>query len=88
MTIKVSEVYPEFKDVDLYTFQDADNTQMHIYMPTHSFEAFFGNLQVMALSQKGELDKTDAAAVKAVHDRVDATVESINLSLIMKQAKK
>lgn len=61
---------------------------MHIYMPTYSFEAFFGNLQVMALSQKGELDKTDAAAVKAVHDRVDATVESINLSLIMKQAKK
>ena len=88
ITVKVSEVYPEFKDVELYTFQDADNTQMHIYMPTHSFEAFFGNLQVMALSQKGELDKTDAAAVKAVHDRVDATVESINLSLIMKQAKK
>ena len=88
ITVKVSEVYPEFKDVELYTFQDADNTQMHIYMPTHSFEAFFGNLQVMALSQKGELDKTDAAAVKAVHDRVDATIESINLSLIMKQAKK
>ena len=88
ITVKVSEVYPEFKDVELYTFQDQDNTQMHIYMPTHSFEAFFGNLLVMALSQKGELDKTDAAAVKAVHDRVDATVESINLSLIMKQAKK
>ena len=61
---------------------------MHIYMPTYSFEAFFGNLQVMALSQKGELDKTDAAAVKAVYDRVDAIVETINLSLIMKQAKK
>ena len=88
ITVKVSKIYPEFKDVELYTFQDQDNCQMHIYMPTHSFEAFFGNLQVMALSQKGELDKTDAAAVKAVHDRVDATVESINLSLIMKQAKK
>ena len=84
MTIKVSEEYPNFKDVDMYVFQDQDNCQMHMYMPTQSFEAFFGNIQVMALSQKGELDQTDAAAVKAVYDRVDAAVESINLSIILK----
>ena len=85
MTIKISEEYPNLKDVDMYVFQDQDNTQMHMYMPTKSFEAFFGNIQVLAQSQKGELDMTDVAAVKAVYDRVDAVVESINLSIILKQ---
>ena len=84
MTLQISEVYPGFNDIDIYTFQDQDNSQMHMYMPTSSVEAFFGNLQVMALSQKGELDKTDAEAVKAVYDRVDATIESINLTIILK----
>jgi hypothetical protein len=84
MTIKVSEVYPGFKDVDVYTFQDQDNTQMHMYMPTSSVEAFFGNLQVMTLSFTGQLDNTDAEAVKAVYDRVVAAIESINLSIILK----
>jgi hypothetical protein len=84
MTIKVSEVYPGFKDVDVYTFQDQDNTQMHMYIPTSSVEAFFGNLQVMTLSFTGQLDNTDAEAVKAVYDRVDAAIESINLSIILK----
>jgi hypothetical protein len=84
MTIKVSEVYPGFKDVDVYTFQDQDNCQLHMYMPTSSVEAFFGNLQVMTLSFTGQLDNTDAEAVKAVYDRVDAAIESINLSIILK----
>ena len=84
MTIKISEEYPNLKDVDMYVFQDQDNTQMHMYMPTKSFEAFFGNIQVLAQSQKGELDMTDVAAVKAVYDRIDAVVESINLSIILK----
>ncbi len=84
MTIKVSEVYPGLKDVDVYTFQDQDNCQMHMYMPTSSVEAFFGNLQVLTLYYTGQLDMTDAAAVKAVYDRVDAAIESINLTIILK----
>ena len=92
MTIKIGEVeaYSAFglKDVDLYTFQDQDNTQMHLYMPTYSFINFFGNTQVLVLSQQGQLDPTDAAAVEAVYGRVDDTVESINLSLIMNKARK
>jgi hypothetical protein len=84
MTIKVSEVYPGFKDVDVYTFQDQDNCQLHMYMPTSSVEAFFGNLQVMTLSFTGQLDNTDAEAVKAVYDRVVAAIEAINLSIILK----
>lgn len=84
MTVKVSEVYPGFKDVDLYCFQDADNCQLHMYMPTYAFEAFFGNMQVMMMTQLGELDSTDADAVNAIYNKINDSVESINLSIVMK----
>ena len=32
MTVKMSEKSAAFKDVDLYAFQDQDNTQFHIYI--------------------------------------------------------
>jgi hypothetical protein len=88
MTIKISEEYPGLKDVDMYTFQDKDNTQMHMYMPTYSFINFFGNMQVIMMSQLGMIDATDAAAVQAIYDSIDAAVESINLSLVMTKASK
>ena len=56
MTIKISEEYPGLKDVDMYTFQDQDNTQMHMYMPTYSFINFFGNMQVIMMSQLDMID--------------------------------
>ena len=87
MTVKVSEVYAGLKDVDLYCFQDADNCQLHMYMPTYSFVNFFGNMQIMMMSQTEQFDATDAAAVKAIYDSVDNAVESINISFIMKVAK-
>ena len=87
MTVKVSEVYAGLKDVDLYCFQDADNCQLHMYMPTYSFVNFFGNMQIMMMSQAEQFDVTDAAAVKAVYDSVDKAVESINISFVMKAAK-
>ena len=37
MTIKMSENNPALHDVEVYTFQDQDNTQMHLFMPTASF---------------------------------------------------
>ena len=88
MTVKMNQRDAAFKDVDLYTFQDQDNTQMHMYMPTHSFVNFFGNMQIAFMSELGQLDKTDANAVKAVFDGIDAAVESINLSLVMTKARK
>ena len=84
LTIKMSEVYPSCKDVVLYTFQDADNSQMHMYMPTTSFINFFGNMQVTMMAQLGQLDLNDAAAVKAVYDNIDAAVNTINVSLVFK----
>ena len=84
LTIKMSEVYPSCKDVVLYTFQDADNSQMHMYMPTTSFVNFFGNMQVTMMAQLGQLDLNDAAAVKTIYDNIDAAVNTINVSLVFK----
>ena len=53
MTLKMSQKNALLKDIDLYTFQDADATQMHMYMPTYAFINFFGNMQVIMMSQLG-----------------------------------
>ena len=87
MTVKMSTKNAAYKDIDLYTFQDADCSQMHMYMPTYAFINFFGNMQVTIMEQLGQLDTTDAAAVKAVFDSIDEAVETINLSLVMTKAK-
>ena len=87
MTLKMSDVYPTAKDVDLYTFQDADCSQMHMYMPTYAFINFFGNMQVIMMSQLGQLDTNNAEAVKAVFDSIDNAVETINVSFVMTKAK-
>ena len=87
ITVKMSSKNAAFKDVDLYTFQDQDNTQMHIYMNDTGFVNLLGNLQVNVMEQKGLIDTTDAAAVKAVFDRIDEAIETVNVSLVMTKAK-
>ena len=87
ITVKMSSKNAAFKDVDLYTFQDQDNTQMHIYMNATGFVNLLGNLQVSIMEQKGQIDTTDAAAVKAVFDRIDEALETVNVSLVMTEAK-
>ena len=88
MTVKMSTKNAAYKDVDLYTFQDADCSQMHMYMPTYAFVNFFGNMQATMMSQMGDLDLTDAAAVKAVFDSIDNAVNTINVSFVMEKAAK
>ncbi|MBQ2365660.1 MAG: hypothetical protein II293_00715 [Bacteroidaceae bacterium] len=46
---------PAYKDVKVYTFQDQDDTQMHKYMPTSSFEKFFANTPVHVMLGNGQL---------------------------------
>ena len=87
ITVKMSSRNAAFKDVDLYTFQDQDNTQMHIYMNATGFVNFIGNTQITLMEQKGLIDTTDAAAVKAVFDNIDEAIETINVSLVMTEAK-
>lgn len=88
MTVKMSTKNAAYKDIDLYTYQDKDNTQMHMYMPTYAFINFFGNMQATIMSQMGDLDLNDAAAVKAVFDSIDNAVETINVSFVMTKAAK
>ena len=87
VTIKMSEMHPYYRDVDMYMFQDKDNTQLHMYMPTSSFINYFDNMDVAALAYAGEIDVTDAAAVEAIFDRMDERVESINVSFVLKARK-
>ena len=84
MTIKMSETIPVYQDVEIYTFQDQDNTQMHLYMPTASFEKFFANTSVAVMLGHGQLDINDAEAIAEVYKSVADALESINLTIILK----
>ena len=87
MTIKMSANDPIFHDVVVYTYQDKNNSQMHMYMPTSSFEKFFANTSVSVMLGYGQLDKNDADAIAAVYQNVADAVHSINLSLVMSKSK-
>ena len=88
MTIKMSATNPVFHDVVVYTFQDKDNTQMHMYMPTSSFEKFFSNTSVAVMLGYGQLDKDDTEGIANVYKTIADAVGSINLSLVMKKTAK
>ena len=84
VTIKMSENNSVYRDIEMYMFQDAKNTQLHMYMPTKSFEKFFGNISVATMAKEGKLDLNDASAVKTVFDNIENAIESINVSFIFK----
>lgn len=87
MTIKMSANNPAYQDVDMYAFQDQDNTQMHWYMPTTSFEKFFANTSVHVMLGNGQLKENDTEEIAGVYKTIADAVESINLSLVMTKAK-
>jgi hypothetical protein len=87
MTIKMSERDAMYRDVDLYTFQDIDGCQMHMYMHTYAFENFFSNMAIAIMTASGQLDKNDKAAVEGVYKSVTDAIESINVSLVYKASK-
>ena len=86
MTIKMSANNPVYQDVDLYAFQDQDNTQMHWYMPTTSFEKFFANTSLALMLGYGQVDKNDTEAIAGVFKTIADAIESINLSIVMTKA--
>jgi hypothetical protein len=87
VTLDMSAVNPACRKVEMYMFQDADDCQLHIFMPTKSFINYFANLQIPTLKSEGKLDTTDAAAVEKVFADMEARIESINVSLIYKARK-
>ena len=84
MTIKMSAKVPTLKDVVLYTFQDADCSQMHFYMHKTAFVSFYTNMQAMLMAATdAQFDITNAEAVNAIYNNINNAVETINVSLVM-----
>jgi hypothetical protein len=84
VTLDMGVSIPVLRKVDMYMFQDVDDSQLHRYMPTKSFINYFANLEVITMMQEGKIDPTDAAAVEKVYADMEARVESINVSFVMK----
>ena len=84
MTIKMGANNSVYKDIEVYAFQDAKNSQLHMYMPTKSFEKFIANIAVVLMAKSGELNLNDAQAVSTIFNGVDDAIETINVSFIFK----
>ena len=84
VTLDMGVGYPGLRKVEMYMFQSANDSQLHIYMPTASAVNYFANLLIPTLVGEGKLDTADTAAVDAVFAAMDARIESINVSLVYK----
>ena len=87
VTLDFSASNPASRKVDMYMYQDADDSQLHIFMPTQSFINYFGNLELATLILEGKIDPTDAAAAEKVFADMEARIQSINVSFVLKARK-
>jgi hypothetical protein len=87
VTLDMSAINPACRKVEMFMFQDADDSQLHIYMHTKAFINYFVNLGIPDLISEGKLDPTDAAAVDKVYADMEARIESINVSFVFKARK-
>ena len=85
VTLDMSKVNPACRSVDMYMFQDADDSQLHIYMPTSSFVNYFSNLKILTMPLEGNFDMLSAA--EKVFADMKARVQSINVSFVFKARK-
>ena len=81
VTLDMSSVNPACRPVEMYMFQDADDSQLHIYMPTKAFINYFVNLEIPSLIEEGKIDE---AEVEKLFADMEARIESINVSFIFK----
>ena len=87
VTLDMSVVNPACRNVETYMFQDADDSQLHMYMHTDAFINYFANLMIPTLVAEGKLDTTNTAAVEKVFADMEARIESINVSFVFKALK-
>ena len=87
VTLDMSAVNPALRKVEMYMYQDAKDSQLHMYMHTDAFINYFANLEVVTLLQAGKINQSDAAAVEKVFADMEARVESINVSFVLKARK-
>ena len=83
VTLDMSKVSPACRPVEMYMFQDVDDSQLHIYMHTKAFINYFVNLGLPELN----IDPTDTAAIEKVFADMEARIESINVSFVFKVRK-
>ena len=87
VTLDMGASNPAWRTVEMYMFQDKDDTQLHMFMSTQSCINYLANFAIPALIEEGKLDSTDAAAVEKVFTDMEARIESINVSFVFKARK-
>ena len=87
VTLDMSKMNPACRTVVMHMFQDKDDTQLHMYMHTDAFINYFANVEVATLIAMGEINQTDEAAIAKVFADMEARVESINVSFVLKARK-
>ena len=87
VTLDFSAQIPVCRKVEMYMYQDADDSQLHMYMPTTSFINYFANMEIFGLIAEGKINQTDSTAVAKVFADMEARVESINVSFVFRARK-
>ena len=87
VTLDLSAENPAYRKVDMYMFQDQDNTQLHMYMHTNDFINYFANMELYNLLASGEIAADNTMAIEKVYTDMEARVESINVSFVFKARK-
>ena len=85
--LDMSDANPAFRNVDLYMFQDANDSQLHMYMSTNSFINYFANMELLNLLVEGKINPDDSTAIEKFYTDMEARVESINVSFVLKARK-
>ena len=87
VTLDMSKMNPACRTVVMHMFQDKDDSQLHMYMHTDAFINYFANVEVATLIAMGEINQTDEAAIAKVFADMEARVESINVSFVLRARK-
>ena len=87
VTLDMSAINPALRKVEMRMFQDANDTQVHVYMHTDAFINYFANMEVYTSILEGKINPADTAAIEKVFADMEARVESINVSFVMKARK-
>ena len=87
VTLDLSSENPAYRKVDMYMFQDADNSQLHMYMHTNDFINYFANMELYNLLAAGEITADNTTAIEKVYTDMEARIETINVSFVFEARK-
>ena len=84
VTLDMSNEHSAYRKVDIYMFQSANDSQLHMYMHTDAFINYFANMELYNLLSVGKINPDDTAAIAKVFADMEARIESINVSWVFK----